>query len=370
MATPPPAELDTVRSEVRSLLGKSPAFARLTPDQRRVFAQDFVKVAGFLATPGWHEHPLPPDPVQARALADATNDLKERLSKDPGAVGKDFRAGAMREGTEQFGELVNKVDFPNFVGGLVQGVFQAVVNASIQQMEAYGELLSACAKTAEQFADDHITDGQARDWVANKHPSLVSVDTSGERAVLRPRPDAPEGQNVGQALRMKDDVDLSSDEGEAAVVAHAKLEMAKQRQQLMATMVMLGINRIVVTNGLIHAKVLFDVQTTDEAKRRSKAEMHDLQTSSHSAVAAAGGIGWGAAASSSASHRTTVASAVDDTSESKAQAKAQLSGEVKLSFKSETFPLEKMVDVMGMQTLNSRAGPLPLAPPPAPGRTP
>jgi hypothetical protein len=52
-----------------------------------------------------------------------------------------------------------------------------------------------------------------------------------------------------------------------------------------------------------------------------------------------------------------VASAVDDSSESKAQVKAQLSGDVRLAFKSETFPLEKMVDVMGLKQLQDKSQP-------------
>jgi len=56
-------------------------------------------------------------------------------------------------------------------------------------------------------------------------------------------------------------------------------------------------------------------------------------------------------------HETTVASSMDETSESKAQVKATLSGDVRLAFKSETFPLERMVDVLGMQMLEQKAQP-------------
>lgn len=287
--------------------------------------------------------------------------LKTRLAHDPGAVGDTFRAGAVRESTEAFGDLVRKVDFPAFVSGLVQGVFQAVVNASIQQMEAYGELLSACAKTAEQFADENVSDAQARDWVANRHPSLVVLDTGGERAVLRRNPNAPDDSDIAAAMRLRDSVDLDNPEEEAALVTQARLEMARQRQQMLATMVLLGINRIVVTNGQIHAKVLFEVEADDHAKRRARAELKDEQASRSSSSAGIGGaVGWiggGASYASSNSHKTTVASATDDSSDARAQAKAQLTGEVKLSFKSETFPLERMVDAMGIQTLNARAAP-------------
>jgi len=39
----------------------------------------------------------------------------------------------------------SSVDFPAFVGGPIQSVFHAIVNVSIQQMNAYGELLKSVA---------------------------------------------------------------------------------------------------------------------------------------------------------------------------------------------------------------------------------
>ena len=47
-----------------------------------------------------------------------------------------------------------------------------------------------------------------------------------------------------------------------------------------------------------------------------------------------------ASAESGQDHRTTVESSVDDTSESKAQVKANLTGEVKVNFKSDYLPMD------------------------------
>jgi hypothetical protein len=72
------------------------------------------------------------------------------------------------------------------------------------------------------------------------------------------------------------------------------------------------------------------------------------------------------------SHETTVGSAVDERSDSRAQLKAQLTGDVRLAFKSETFPLERMVDLLGMQNLQKKAAPpaTPATPPAAPAAAP
>src|SRR6185295_13443499 len=68
---------------------------------------------------------------------------------------------------------------------LIQNVFQAIVDSSIQQMRAYGELLANVAKTVDQFAQDNITENNARDWLAQRFPGQLGVDTaamSGEMA--------------------------------------------------------------------------------------------------------------------------------------------------------------------------------------------
>src|SRR5512141_1627878 len=66
-----------------------------------------------------------------------------------------------------------------FVSGLIQNVFQAIVDSSIQQMRAYGELLANVAKTVDQFAQDNITENNARDWLAQKYPGQMNINTSG-----------------------------------------------------------------------------------------------------------------------------------------------------------------------------------------------
>ena len=167
-------------------------------------------------------------------------------------------------------------------------------------------------------------------------------------------------------------VDLDDDSSELALVNAAKLEMARSRQQLLATMVLLGINRIVITDGRINARVVFDMRADDSAQRRAQASLHDEQESRNKNVS--GGfiaMPWGGGGTMNVndqSHVATVASAVDDTSESRAEVKAQLSGDVQLRFKSETFPLERMVDSGGLATLQQRAQPT--SQPAAPASTP
>lgn len=364
-AAPGPSdELQVVRQEVGKVLTQSGGWQNLSPDERRTFAHNMVKVASYLTQdPGWLDSEVPPGSEAMAGALGPVDDLKGRLAKAPGQVGKDFEAGAMKQGVEEFGNLVKTVDFPNFVSGLIQGVFQAIVDASIQQMEAYGELLAATAKTVDQFANDHITDDQAREQVANRFPSLVKIEKNTETGGARLVPqtnaegDSPDTAPLQQFARTTEKVDLSNDDSEQKFLTAAKLEMARGRQKLMALMVMLGINRIVVTNGRINAKVVFDIRASDYAKRAAKAGLTDR---SEKESGAAGGfhMPWGGGGGYARNkHVATVRSSIDDDSESKAEMKARLTGEVRVNFKSETLPPERMLDALQFEQINYMSQP-------------
>lgn len=347
-----PRDLDLVRKEVRAVLGQSEQWRRLEPEQRRAFAQNMVKVGHFLARdPGWLDAPVGQRGARAQAAAEALgpiDNLRQRLADKPGQVGAEFQAGATRQGVKEFGNLVQTVDFPEFVSSLIQGVFQAIVDASIQQMEAYGELLSATAKSVDQFAKDHISDDQVRENLASRHPSLVRVVPTATGTKLAAQDGVDDLAELKHTLKVAEGAELDSEEGEAKFIYAAKLEMARQRQKLMALMVMLGINRIIVTNGRINAKVVFDIEASDYAKRRAQASLDD-QTDTTSGAVAGFALPWGGGGGyRKRKHRTTVKSSIDDRSESKAEMSARLSGDVRVNFRSETLPPERMLDALDL----------------------
>jgi hypothetical protein len=350
--------LDAVRPAVRDLLLSVPAFKELSPEEQQKIASGMVKIASYMANPsGTLAPPL------SSAQADAVDATKQRLAKAPGQVGQDFKAGAVEQGVQQFGALVQKVDFPNFVSGLIKNVFQAIVQSSIDQMRAYGELVANVAKTVDEFAQDNITQNNARDWLTAKYPDSLGISTGTDSDFAddgTQAPPSPKLQGKGDGLEtalqtiskdmalLKPVTDLSDQAEEARLVQAARLQMARGRQQLLASMVMMGINRIVVTDGLINAKVIFDMRAEDNASRKATASMSDTQTSSLTNKIHADVGGWMSPYNASVDneykqdHIATVQSAVDDQSESKAQVKATLSGEVRVNFKSDYFPMEKM----------------------------
>jgi phage tail sheath protein FI len=77
--------------------------------------------------------------------------------------------------------VLDAVDFPDFVAGLVQGVFAAIVDASVQQMQAYADLLAGVAKTVDEFAEDNVSEAAARDLLTGALLAGVAASSACER---------------------------------------------------------------------------------------------------------------------------------------------------------------------------------------------
>jgi hypothetical protein len=358
-----------VRPLVRDTLTRVPAFSQMTPDEQAKLANNMVKLLAYMDDPnGIVSETTLARPFAGRQQVDANEQTRRNLSKSPGFAGKDFVAGAAQQGTDQFVRLVKEVDFPAFVGGLINNVFRVIVETSIEQMRAYAELVANVAKSAEDYMNENIGLGQGRDYLADRFPDLVDVEMSGEgESRLRIKAEDSEAALAeihatmglpGEALTEIDD-----DEQELRLINGARLAMAKSRQQLLASMVMLGINRIVVTDGSITAKVKFDMRATDQAKRAYKAAATDKQTSRNRNVSAFGGgfLGFagGSVNENEQSHVATVSTGVDETSESKLDLTAKLQGEVRVNFKSDYLPLEKMATPEMIGAIQGNAAPTP-----------
>jgi hypothetical protein len=374
--------LRAVRPQVRHLLESSPGFRGLDPDKQQEIARTMVRVASYIANPqGLAKQELTPGQgvlakelssaagtAPARTLAGPVDQAKNKASEKIGTfAGSDFDAGSVRQGATNFKNFVGAVDFPKFVGGLIQNVFQAIVDASIQQMEAYADLLKAVAQTVDQFAADNISMNNARDWMSQRFAGDLTVDTSdqeaGPRLGVRNEDSMEEALlRVSQELQLAEPVtDLSDEEQEGRLVMAARMQMARSRQQMLSSMVMLGINRIVVTDGLINAKVVFNFRASDDAKRDAKASLYDRDSSYNKNTTVAGAhFGWGGAASANTnvqSHMTTVSSSVDETSSSSQEMKAKLTGEVRVNFKSDYFPMEKLASPGMIASIQGNATP-------------
>lgn len=373
-----------IRLKVRKTLEGSQSFLAMPLADRQQIAGDLVRTLTYLSDPtaGRPELARVAETVDApvrrgaartaaTALAapppDATEQLKQRMAQQPEQVGKNFVGGAAREGGAVMAQYQKDVDFVGFVTGLIHGVFESIVQSSIKQMEAFGHLLEAVVKSVNEFANEDIGPAKARDYLASKYPKALKVDTSGETSKLALKDDVADDKmpDFKSLLGLTDNLDVSDEDQEKQIVEAAQLKMARMRQQQLSTMVMMGINRIVVTEGEIKATVTFDVKSKDTAGRVAQAEMDDRTAERHSRYDYQSNSDsniWGTESSSSGSGSSDINTRVStahadtkDTSDSKLETQAKLTGFVSVKFKSETFPLERMASPGEMSTLEDRA---------------
>src|SRR5712691_13547109 len=150
-----------VRRALEHAMRGQPAWAALTPATQESLAQSLGSLAEQLAPA------VPPRPTEPQPAPAQTSPPSADGSSPPSAGGGTTptgRAGEVARAT------LNAIDFPSFVASLIQGTFKAIVDASIQQMEAYAELLKNVAKTVDQFMSDNVSDGQVKDYLADEHP--------------------------------------------------------------------------------------------------------------------------------------------------------------------------------------------------------
>src|SRR5215831_24696 len=279
---PTPEVEHLVRGQVTALLGASPAYAQLGADLREQIASDLVKIGSYSAelvreifqrsqqlgqTPAVLTEKISPYPAPAATA------LAGRSSQGPAAPASDeFSPRAASNVARITQQTLNAIAFPTFVADLIKGTFQAIVNASIQQMEAYGALLSNVAKTVDQFMSDNISDNQARDWLAERYPAHFTIDTAGGGPTVKVRESDQPSPNFKTDLGLSEDVDLSDDTAESTLVPAARRKLAENRHSMLATMVLMGINRIVVTSGRIRATMGFRIDTTDTGQAHTASE--------------------------------------------------------------------------------------------------
>lgn len=363
-----------VRERVRNTLLRSQAFRALPPQTQRQLAHDMAKVAGYIVS-GEDGDNVP----AAAALADASSgaDLPKVPQPEKRAQ-EGFQAEAARQGGEALAKLVRDIDFPKFVAGLIDGVFNAIVDASIRQMEAYAELVKNVAKSVDQFMKDNVSENQARDYLADRYPDHLEVDTGGETPQLKPK-DGMDEDNLPDffsELGLSMPVDsLDEEVTEQVLVPAARKRMAMDRQQLLATMVLMGINRIVVTNGNITASVIFELKTRDVVESDFTQTAEQAGGKNASSQTRPGFWSWFKPSVTrereSSWGRFKVTTVQQEDSESSVQMKTNLSGKVNINFKSETFPLERMADVLSINEIQQKApGNSVAAPAPASQPTP
>jgi hypothetical protein len=353
--------LPVVRAAVRDLLSSSHAFHSLSPENRKAAAQAMVKVC-------------------QTAVSLMQEEAKADLEVKSGAAAKRPRAmAAAQSAGQQFSgvsaskvagttqAILNAVSFPRFVTDLINGVFRALVDSNRQQMASYVDLIKNVAASLDGFAEMSLGQDQARQWLVDTFPGSFEIQ-GGANEDTAPEDRAEENQSA--RVRMKEGGSMPSEEAlrsafglgpeesvpsgdpENSLMPFARRAIARQRQQVLASMVMMGMQRIVIESGRINASMRFHIDTRSTASDESGSRFNlENQTQVKANY-------WGV----EASMKNTIGyvSTQKQQSTEEMNTDLDLNSSVELIFKTDYLPLDRMagkgqVDRIKVNTINPDA---------------
>lgn len=358
-AVPQVAAAQALTAQVAERLQGTPAFRKLPPSSQQALVRDLLSISQALGThprgPYATPQETPADLARLRAAArggssgNGDTSLEEQTTPQTGA-----KPSATEAFAKKVGSLSDEVDFPAFVAGLVHGTFDAIVDSAIRQMESFAELVSVIARDSQSFTRDNVTANQARDWLVSRFPQDLQLDLKDAETglpVLRPKLAQPDEEPSSPAWLADFGLEgqqLSEELIEEQLVPIARQRVGDSRLQMLATMVLLGLNRIVVKDGSITARVRFRTAARDTSKV-------DFAVGQDPAASASG---WGSRGSNAYVTHDTKISTVGVNVQADTELKVELFGEVRINFASETLPLDRFVDQARLTLLQNHSRPV------------
>lgn len=261
---------------------------------------------------------------------------------------------------------VQNLGFVEFTAGLINGTFDAIVGATLKQMEGYAKLVADLSKSIQQFQVENVSDAQITDHLATRYP-----DGEGGTSV---RPgytftDIPEDtetgatgktaneqvQNVVTALvnetqRLSKDLRLSRDligipQDATNVTQFTAEQVATIRKSIggllasnmisqLRELARDGMARIVITDGEILTKLTFNVSTNELQERKKENYNRNLNRTQVSG--GVNGAFWKFNASTDNTNLNV--NSMNESSFDSTTMSTEMIGQVKLRFKTESFP--------------------------------
>lgn len=288
--------LSMARSQARSVLAATPTYKVMPLNDQKTIYQDLV------------------------------NDKYDTLSRQHGYVTEmainDKRHEKNFNGlVDNFEDLIDSVDFPQFVKDLLKAVFDANISVMRAQTEEYIRLMKQATKSVGDLIKGVKDDDTFAYLAENKSDQFnISMD-NGKISLTK-----PDGGKV----------DMEDNEVKAKIM-EAKIAMAQEHRAMLREVLLMGVTRLVVEKGTVEAAVMFDVQGNREANRADMVNTNEQSNSGGSGGINLFGIISGGGGANKTKSKVTVSSA---NSKNTDQLKANLTGKVKIDFKTDYFKLD------------------------------
>jgi hypothetical protein len=323
-------------------LRQSAGYASLTPAEQARLDDDLATIERTLSPGASHDpyavaHETPADLARGRGGVANGQPLGPQpvATTQPRPAGTEVIGGRARQALEA-------VDFPAFVAELIRGTFQAIVDATVQQVREYAGLVASLAQSVAEFSRKNVTPGQVRDWLAERFPAdlRVVVPEPGVGGAPRLLPRRSGDSPAWLAEFDLEGEELTEDLTEGALLSAALNEVGQERMQTLATLVLMGINRIVVNDGEIKARLQFHAS----AKERVQTDVALVGVATQVGIAGRQAQAGGAV--------SAMVSTVSANAQAEVAVRANLVGEVAIRFRSETFNLERFADSRAIELIN------------------
>jgi hypothetical protein len=360
IATPPA----NVRGVIRDLLTASSAFQTLDSATRKEIANGLVRISATALALASEAEGTAAATQPRRPIARAFN------------AGSEFSGVSAQRVADTTRQILNAVSFPRFVTELITGVFKALVDSNQQQMHSFVELIRNVAASTEGFADANVGVEGARRWLVERFPGSFVIEGATDDFEPTSEPLSPEEQAERDAetrLRLLPGASMPSEAALRTVlgigsqdsvptgdpenlVGLARAALARNRQQMLSTMVMLGLQRLVIDSGRLHAAMRFHIDTRSAATD-DRGSSFDFRNETE----AAGKFGYGPWGAEARVKNTIgyVSTQQTQTTE-EMNTDLDLNSSVELVFRTDYVPLERLagtgdVNRIRVNTLNPEA---------------
>ena len=350
--TPRPETVSLVQSQINALLAQTPSFYALSDADRATTRRRLTSIGSYaaeLVRDAWAQSkklgqtPLVRKEIVYRPEAKAAPQARTQAARRPLARSTAAQAALSTAAVDRVADITQStlraVAFPTFVADLINGTFDAIIGATIKQMQAFMTLVEQVSKTVEEFMRDNISDGQAMDWLVQSYPGLMTVTTEDGSPRVSPT-EAGDSAEPGAleplqgSLGLPDPVrSLDEETINSQLVPAARRKLAETRLQMLSSLVMLGLQRIVIRHGRLRATMGFHIDASDRAHAE---EASSFDVSHSNTVSGFFYVAFSA--------RTSVAyvSSQKSDSDSAINVQADLTGEVDLTFETDYLPLNRL----------------------------
>lgn len=250
---------------------------------------------------------------------------------------------------------LDEIEFPEFTSQLISDTFNAIVTSMIRQQEAYADLLEKVQQSVAEFEQEAVSSADVTDWLITNFPapetgrsSVGTLDDPGELTeteleilqrklssqaeeleVELPSPDAASGGNGDEPTAELDEDDVE------AIRRAVRRKIARPRLEALEDLVSQGIVRVVVDDGTIETRLLFQTAASEHA---SAVESETERTRTD--MGARGGLSLGSfAIGGYASRQRTSVSTMTQREMSSSRANVEIMGGVTINVRGDYQPL-------------------------------